>query len=125
MEKLIVLSSFVKGFKRNDAADVINAFFIAEKLSNSKSPFTFENRDNNGVDCPEIRRLLIFNFRGLEKQEMKLKKFYDLGKKVSRLNSNELKWVAQFMKNKDIHLFPEEAQSAKKLLRELSATPKA
>ena len=125
LEKLTVLNSFVKGFKRNDATDVINAFFIAERLANVSSPFTFENRDNNGVDSPEIRRLLIFNRRELEKSEEKLKKFYNLGKRVSRLNSNELKWVAQYIRNRQIHLFPEEAQRAKKLLEELSAALKA
>ena len=122
MEKLIVLSSFIKGFKRSNAADIINAFFIAENLSKTSSPFNFENRDNNGVDCPEIRRLLFFNSKELDKPKGKLKKFYDLGKKVSMLNSNELKWVAQYIKNKDIHLFPKETQIAKKLLEELSST---
>jgi len=120
-----VLSSFIKGFKRNNAADIINAFFISENLSNVPSPFTFENRDNNGVDSPEIRRLLFFNSRELEKQEKKLKKFYDLGKTVSGLNSKELKWVAQYIRNREVHLFPEEARSAKKLLKELRFTLKA
>jgi len=123
LDKLRILSSFIKGFRRTDAADIINAFFIAERLSKTSSPFTFENRDNNGVDCSEIRRLLFFNSNELDRLGKKLKKFYDWGEKVSKLNSNELKWVAQYIKNKDIHLFPEEAQIAEKLLKELSSSP--
>jgi len=119
VEKLIVLSSFLKGFKRKNAADIINAFFIAERLSNTSSPFTFENRDNNGVDCSEIRRLLFFNSKELDKQQKEERKFHDLGKKVSKFNSNELKWVAQYIRNKDAHLFPEEAKNAQNLLKEL------
>jgi len=124
MEKLLVLSSFLKGFKRKHASDIINALFIAKTLSDIECPFTFENRDNNGVDSSEIRRLFFFNYDELVNQKELIKKFYNLGKKMTKLNSNELKWVAQYLKNKDVHLFPNEAERARKLLKELNHTLK-
>jgi hypothetical protein len=119
MDKIKALSSFLRGFGRKETVDTINALFIAEKLSEANSPFAFENRDNNGVDSAEIRRLLIFNSKELEKQGRSSSRFYDLGKLVSHLNSQELKWVAQYIKNKNDHLFPDEASTAEKIIKEL------
>ena len=120
MDKLGVLNSFLKGFKRDNPADVINALFIAEILSGKSSSFTFENRDNSGVDSPEIRRLLFFNSKALEREREISKEISDLGHKMSNLDSNELMWIAQLIRNGETHLFPEETKKAKKRLEELS-----
>jgi hypothetical protein len=118
MQKLKVLGSFIKGFEREKAPDVINALFIADKALNKKTLFDFENRDNNGVDSSEIRMLLFFNCENLMEQK-KLDEFYHLGKKMSYISSNELKWAAQFLKNGKTHLFPEEAEKAIEVIKQL------
>lgn len=120
MERLEVLGSFIKGFKRTEVSDVINALYVADKALNVKPPFTFENRDNNGVDSSEIRRLIFFNCSDLLKQG-KIKEFYQLGEKMSKTPSNELKWAAQYLKNGKTHLFPQEAEKAVMVLQELKS----
>jgi hypothetical protein len=112
------LSSFIKGFGRNDASDIINALFVAKNLSKLECPFPFENRDNNGVDSPEIRKLIFFNNDALKDQE-EIPQFHQMGERMSKMQSKELKWVAQYLKNGETHLFPNEAKKAKKSLKQL------
>jgi len=116
MNKLQVLSSFMKGFNRKDPPDVINALFIAKALLGREVAFDFENRDNNGVDSLEIRKLLFFNDADLQKQIEIEQTFYDSGKKLAELHSKELKWMAQYILRGKTHLFPEEAEKAKDLI---------
>ena len=118
MERLEVLSSFIKGFGRSDASDVINALFVAKNLSKIECPFTFENRDNNGVDSPEVRKLIFFN-NGMLREQKEISEIYQLGQRMSKIPSKELRWVAQYLKNGETHLFSHEAKKARELLRKL------
>ena len=116
MQELKVLGSFMKGFQRNNASDVINALYIADKALNVKPPFDFENRDSNGVESREIRKLLFFNCDSLKGEE---NEFYHIGLKMSKTPSEDLKWTAQFLRNGNVHLFPSEAEKAKEVIKNL------
>jgi len=122
MDRLVILKSFLEGFRRDNPPDVINALFITKNLTKQEIPFEFQNRDNNGVDSPEIRRLLVFNGKELEKQEAIQEEFEDFGKKLAELAPNELKWAAQFLKNGETHLFPEEVKMAKESLKKVTSS---
>jgi hypothetical protein len=118
VDNLRVLGSFIKGFGRKEVSDIINALYIADKTIGVKPTFTFKNRDNNGVDSPEIRRLLFFNCDALLKQKEDTE-FYKLGKRLAKTPSSELKWAAQYLKNGKTHLFPEEAEKAAEVIEKL------
>ena len=117
MNGMRVLGSFMKGFRRTSAPDIINALFVAKTLSDIDLPFNFENRDNNGVDSVEIRKLLFFNGVDLEREVVD-EHFLQMGKKLRELPSKELKWMAQFVLHGKVHLFDEEARKAKELIAE-------
>ena len=117
--KLKVLSSFIKGFGRENASDVINALFIAKELMNAEVSLDFENRDNNGVDSPEIRRLLFFNKDYLLEHAETQNIFFKAGRVLSKLNSKELRWTAQFLLNKKKHLYEHEVKKAEETITKL------
>jgi len=114
-----VLGSFIKGFQRDNASDVINALYIADKALNVKLPFDFENRDGNGVESKEIRKLLFFNCQSLVVEEKEDNEFFVIGKKMSKTPSAQLKWAAQYLRGGKVHLFAPEVKKAEDVIAEL------
>lgn len=111
------LSSFLAGFGERSDPDVINGMFIAEKKLCAKSSFTFESRGCLGVESKEIR--IILNFDEPLKKGINHKEFFKAGRTLSKMNSNELGWTAQFLMDGNAHLYPHETRKAKKIEKSL------
>jgi hypothetical protein len=109
MEKSEMLGSFVNGFGKTVASDVINAIYIAKGVFNIDFPFDFESRGTRGVDSLEIRKILFFS-------EIKTKRnheeIFKTAKQLSKIDSNGLGWLAQYIMNGKTHLYEKEARKA-------------
>jgi hypothetical protein len=110
------VSSFVNGFKRQDATDVINAMYVAKNIFKIEVPFDFQSRGSRGVDSPEIRKILFFSNI---KDSRNHKKVTETARQLSKLNSKRLGWLAQYIMNGRTHLYPKEADEAVGIQEEL------
>ncbi|MCS7109726.1 MAG: hypothetical protein NZ903_02945 [Candidatus Micrarchaeota archaeon] len=113
-EEIDIVSSFLAGFGERDDSDVINGLFIAFKKLRVKPPFDFESRGCSGVESKGIRKILYFG--RLLKNNGNHKEFFNAGRFLSNLSSNEIAWAAQYLMGKKTHLYPFEAQRAKEIL---------
>lgn len=113
-KEIDIISSFLAGFGERDDSDIINGLFIALKKLGVKSTFDFESRGCSGVESKEIRKILYFD-RPL-KNNGNHNKLSNAGRFLSKLSSDEIAWVAQYLMSKKTHLYPSEAQRAEEIL---------
>lgn len=109
-KKFEILGSFSAGFGNRPSTDIINGIFVAFRKLCVKSPFDFESRGSMGVDSKEIREIIVFN--GTPKTRKNFEEFFKAGKALSKLDSDEIAWIAQYLADGNNHLFPDEAKRA-------------
>lgn len=112
-----LLGSFVKGFGKADFSHIINAAYIAKDVFSVNFPFDFESRGSRGVDSPEIRKMLFFGKYKIKKNH---RGAYRAAKRLSKVDSKQLGWLAQYIMNGETHLYEEEAKKASKIKKNLS-----
>lgn len=112
-----LLSSFVNGFSRDNVSDIINAIYIAKSVFNVNFPFNFKSRGSRGVDSPEIRKLIFFSKYKIGKNH---EKAFVAAEQLSKVDSKQLGWLAQYIMNGETHLYKEEAKKALKIQKSLS-----
>jgi len=118
MNRSELLGSFVKGFGRTDKTDIINALFVAKNIFHFDFPFDFESRGSRGVDSSEIRKLLFFTKIETKKNH---KEVFKVATQLSEVDSKRLGWLAQYVMNGEVHLYPKEAEKARKIRSVLKA----
>jgi len=113
-----ILGSFSAGFGNRGSTDLINGLFVAFRKLRVKPPFEFVSRGSMGVESKEIREIFLFN--GIPKTRKNHKDFFCVGQALSKLNSDEIGWVAQYLADGKNHLFPKEAKRAIQLEKSLN-----
>ena len=108
------VGSFIEGFGRKDEIDINNAIFIAKRLLDFDIPLDFEDGGGFGIESLELYGM----FDEIpERKEGRDKRAYEIGEKLSKLSSNELRLIASYLWNKGrSSLFPEEREEAAQLL---------
>jgi len=109
MKKIEAVSSFVRGFDRKNASDIINAMYITKSVCHVDFQFDFQSRGSRGVDSSEIRKILFF---ADIKKPRNNKKITELAKQLSAFESDRLGWLAQYIMNGKTHLYPREVDEA-------------
>jgi len=118
------LISFVNGFGREREDDeVINAIYLASRLTRRQVPFKFLCQGCTGVSCGEIALMLDYlkanaNLFNIDEPDEKL---YYAGQLLSKIQKTELGLIASYMQTKKSHLHPEEAAIARTKLQTLKA----
>lgn len=112
-----LLSSFVNGFGKANLSDVVNAAYIAKNVFGVNFPFDFRSRGSRGVDSPEIRKILFFSKNETKNNH---KEAYRAAKQLSKVDSKQLGWLAQYIMNGRTHLYEEEAKKALETRKNLS-----
>jgi hypothetical protein len=109
MDKIEAVSSFVSGFDRENASDIINAMYVAKSIFKIDLPFDFKSKGSRGVDSLEIRKILFFfDF----KDSRNHKKMTEIARQLSKLDPDRLAWLAQYLMNGNTHLYQKEANEA-------------
>jgi len=109
MGKIEAVSSFVKGFDRKNASDIINAMYVTKSICKVDFQFDFQSRGSRGVDSSEIRKILFF---ADIKRSRNNKKITKLAKQLSAFDSDRLGWLAQYIMNGKTHLYSREVAEA-------------
>lgn len=117
MNKTDLLSSFINGFGRTEVTDIINAAYVAKTIFSVEFSFNFQSRGSRGVDSNEIRRLVFFSSLKTKKNH---KIVFRVAKRLSKVGSKDLAWLAQYSMNGETHLYKEESKRAQELQRDLS-----
>jgi hypothetical protein len=121
------LSHIMGGLGREEVEDVTNAIFIAEhylpRIGKVKLPFKkddFKPRVGRyGVESEAVRKTLDQK-PWVRPQYVDNDIFFRVGGVLSCYNSYELGTTAQFLyRGNMVHMFPEEARMAKKVIEEL------
>lgn len=112
MNRSELLGSFVKGFGRTDKSDIINALFVAKSIFHFDFPFDFESRGSRGVDSSEIRKILFFSKIEIKKNHEEV---FRVAVQLSKVDAKQLGWLAQYVMNGEVHLYPQEAGKAKEI----------
>src|SRR3989304_6574432 len=116
MDKIEAVSSFVMGFNKKNASDIINAMYVTKSIFKVDFQFDFQSRGSRGVDSSDIRKILFFADIKKSKNNGKIS---ELAKQLSAFDSNRLGWVAQYIMNGRTHLYQKEADEASKIQKAL------
>lgn len=118
------LISFVNGFgKERGDAEIVNAFYLASRLTRRQVSFKFLCQGCIGVSCGEIALMLDYlkanmNLFNVDEPDEKL---YYAGQLLSKIQKTELGLMASYMQTKRSHLYLEEAAIARAKLQTLKA----
>ena len=113
-----LLNSFLNGFKKTKASDVINGVYVAKTVFRIDFPFDFKDKGSLGVDSSKIRRIIFFS--KTEPRKRNYDKIFRAAKQLSKIESEKLAWVAQYIMNGETHLYEQEAKEAMKIREKLS-----
>lgn len=116
MDKIEAVSSFVRGFNRENTSDIINAMYVTKSIFKVDFQFDFQSRGSRGVDSTDIRKILFFTD---VKKSRNNKKISALAKRLSAFDSDRLGWLAQYIMNGKTHLYPKEADEASGIQKNL------
>jgi len=94
-------------------ADVVNGLYLAVQFTGLGVPCEFRNGDPSGVSCPVIRRVLAFEHNMHEHDDAEAEA---AGMMLREHTSRQLGLMAQYRFSGDVHLFPDEAETARTLL---------
>lgn len=112
-----LLDSFLCGFRKSGASDIINGVYIAKTVFKIDFPFDFRDKGSLGVDSLEIRRIIFFSKTNSAKNNKQILK---AAEKLSKIEPKKLGWVAQYLMNGETHLYKEEAKKAIEIKEKLS-----
>lgn len=111
-EKIDILSSFVNGIGKQDTVDINNSLFIAKKLYHLDIGYRFKDYGEFGV----INYALCENLMGIRKVSNH-RDVFKIGEKLSKYDSDELKYLAKHLYNMKSGLFPKEREIAANILK--------
>ena len=123
IKKYSQLASFLNGFERGgvftreEEMVAICGFFIASRIMRCRVNFKFEGRSVAGVDCSEIRAMLVFNGGLVKTAKTTDARLLYGGLLVSKLTEEEIRVTSQYLLCGKHHLFPHEAKRARGKIR--------
>ena len=122
------IASFVEGYglrgdkEASPEQTIMNGIYIASRLMRFKLPFKFETRGVIGVECWEIRRLLIDHITrtsSLANAKPSNLRILYVGRLILDVEPEKLGWIAQYLYSKRKHLYKHEADFALRTLKRL------
>lgn len=113
-ELKVKLSSFINGLEKENEEDINNAVYIAKTSLSFDVPLEFRDGGRLGVQSYTLYGL----FDELPKDDYNVdEKSFNIGKQLSRFNSEELRLIAAYLWNEGkSSLYKEEREIAKKLV---------